>query len=214
MMSRDDEKWTGLTMKEKELTAIGAAIASNCVPCIEYHIPQARKAGLSDSQIREAIELADKVRRVPAVKVLQTANSLLEVKNTLEPGPGDVPCGCSDTKMALEENAGSREQVPHADRVQLDQPGSKEDNGAESESAFSRAGDSTNECSSGKSEEGSQNSADNSGFDRPRMMEMMGECCPEKMKELSSMMADFMDGRGSSEEERSSEASRKTKPAS
>jgi len=66
-----------LSTRERELTAIGAAIGSNCVPCIEYHIPQAKKAGLSDSQLLEAVRLADKVRQVPARNVLETARVLL-----------------------------------------------------------------------------------------------------------------------------------------
>jgi 4-carboxymuconolactone decarboxylase len=66
-----------LSKRDRELAAIGAAIASNCIPCIEYHIPQARKAGLSDAQILEAVRLADKVRQVPARKVLQAASALL-----------------------------------------------------------------------------------------------------------------------------------------
>ncbi len=66
-----------LTNAERELVALGAALGSNCVPCIEYHIPEARKAGLSDRQINEAIHLADKVRQVPARKVLAAAVSML-----------------------------------------------------------------------------------------------------------------------------------------
>lgn len=66
-----------LTSKERELVALGAALGSNCVPCIEYHIPEARTAGLSDRQIDEAIQLADKVRQVPARKVLATARAML-----------------------------------------------------------------------------------------------------------------------------------------
>ena len=66
-----------LSDRDRELVAIGAAIASNCVPCIEYHIPAARNAGLDEVEIREAISLADKVKRVPARKVLETAKSLL-----------------------------------------------------------------------------------------------------------------------------------------
>jgi AhpD family alkylhydroperoxidase len=62
-----------LTARERELVALGAALGSNCVPCIEYHVPEARKAGLTDRQIREAIHLADKVRQVPARKVLDVA---------------------------------------------------------------------------------------------------------------------------------------------
>jgi AhpD family alkylhydroperoxidase len=65
-----------LSLKEKELVAIGAALASNCIPCIEYHIPAALKAGLTDNQIKEAIEIANKVRNVPSAKVLEVALSL------------------------------------------------------------------------------------------------------------------------------------------
>ncbi|WP_036520598.1 carboxymuconolactone decarboxylase family protein [Nitrincola sp. A-D6] len=66
-----------LNSRETELVALGAALGSNCVPCIEYHIPQARKAGLTDQEIHDVILLADKVRQVPAKKVLETAKNLL-----------------------------------------------------------------------------------------------------------------------------------------
>ncbi len=66
-----------LSPRERELVALGAAMGSNCVPCIEYHIPEARKAGLADTQISEAIRLADKVRQVPARKVLDAAVKML-----------------------------------------------------------------------------------------------------------------------------------------
>lgn len=62
-----------LTPRESELVSLAAALAANCVPCIEVHIPKARAAGLSDAEIRAAIELADTVRQVPARKVLDTA---------------------------------------------------------------------------------------------------------------------------------------------
>ncbi len=66
-----------LSRAERELVALGAARGSNCVPCIEYHIPEARKAGLTDLQIKEAIRLADKIRQVSAGKVLTVAISML-----------------------------------------------------------------------------------------------------------------------------------------
>ncbi len=72
-----------LTTTERELVALGAALGSNCLPCIEYHIPEARKAGLSNRQINEAIHLADKVRQVPAQKVLAAALGMLP-----QAGPG------------------------------------------------------------------------------------------------------------------------------
>ncbi len=81
-----------LTNAERELVALGAALGSNCVPCIEYHVPQARKAGLTDPQIHEAILLADKVRQVPARKVLAAATALVR---DLGPAGGgeESPCG-------------------------------------------------------------------------------------------------------------------------
>lgn len=66
-----------LTPREREFVALGAALASNCVPCIEYHIKEARTVGLTDTEISAAIQLADYVRRVPATKVLDVASRLL-----------------------------------------------------------------------------------------------------------------------------------------
>ncbi|NIS61326.1 MAG: carboxymuconolactone decarboxylase family protein, partial [Proteobacteria bacterium] len=34
----------GLNRRERELAALGAAVSSNCISCIEYHIPEARWA--------------------------------------------------------------------------------------------------------------------------------------------------------------------------
>jgi AhpD family alkylhydroperoxidase len=66
-----------LTLLERELVALGCAMGSNCVPCIEHHIPEAKSAGLTDPQIAEAIRLADRVRQVPPRKTLQAALKLL-----------------------------------------------------------------------------------------------------------------------------------------
>lgn len=66
-----------LSKKERELVALGAAIASNCVPCAESHIDEGRRVGLTDSQIVEAVRLADKVCQVPARKVRKVALALL-----------------------------------------------------------------------------------------------------------------------------------------
>ncbi len=89
-----------LNLRENELVALGAAIASNCVPCIEYHIPAARKAGLTDAQILEAVLLADKIKQVPARKVLDAAKDLLNQAANVCATPG---CGCG-TVMEQEAN--------------------------------------------------------------------------------------------------------------
>ena len=84
-----------LTIRESELVALGAALGSNCVPCIEHHIPQARKAGLSDQEIFAAVQQADKVRQVPARKVLETAmNQLAQPAAEACSTGGSEGCGC------------------------------------------------------------------------------------------------------------------------
>lgn len=64
---------TILCPREVELVVIGAAIASNCIKCVEHHILEARKIGLTEQEIRAVVELADQVRAVPAAAVLESA---------------------------------------------------------------------------------------------------------------------------------------------
>ncbi len=79
-----------LTSRERELVALGAAMGSNCVPCVEYHIRESQRTGLTDLEISAAIELADKVRQVPARKVREAAEKLVSKASgcTEESGKG------------------------------------------------------------------------------------------------------------------------------
>ena len=88
-----------LSKKEREFVALGASLGSNCVPCIIYHIKESRKNGISDEQIREAVKTADKVRKVPAEKVLNTAYAKLEKEaetSTKKTGDKTSDCGCKN----------------------------------------------------------------------------------------------------------------------
>lgn len=46
----------------KKLIAIGASLAANCHPCLEYHIGRALESGIERKEIQEAIDVARKVR--------------------------------------------------------------------------------------------------------------------------------------------------------
>jgi 4-carboxymuconolactone decarboxylase len=86
-----------LGKREQTLVSLGAAVASNCLPCIEFHIPEAKRAGLSDIQINEALRVADRVRRVPARMVLQTALARIgESPNGSDEASG-AGCGCDES---------------------------------------------------------------------------------------------------------------------
>ena len=79
-----------LTARERQLVSLGAALGSNCVPCVQSLVPAAKRAGLTEPQIAEAIRLADQVRRVPARKVIEAAIELLPQEvTTLKPGLDD-----------------------------------------------------------------------------------------------------------------------------
>jgi 4-carboxymuconolactone decarboxylase len=91
-----------LSDREQELVALGAAIASNCVPCIEFHIPEAKQKGLSDRQIKEAIQVADKVRRVPARMVLQTA--LAKINEGSMEAASEAGCGCEESRQGADSD--------------------------------------------------------------------------------------------------------------
>lgn len=84
-------------LNERELTLVGlgAALASNCVPCIESLIPRARRAGWSEAQIKEAVQIADRVRRVPARAVMQAAMACVRGEAIDGVEPVASGCGCA-----------------------------------------------------------------------------------------------------------------------
>ena len=99
-----------LSPRERELVALGAAMGSNCVPCVEYHIPEARKVGLTDSEIHEAIRIADKVRQVPARKVLQTSLKLLPTALNSKETATVNGCGCDTAAKSAKDDGGKTPQ--------------------------------------------------------------------------------------------------------
>ena len=52
-----------ITVKEKELAAVGISVASGCKPCTNYHVKEVRKAGASDEEIKQAVADALSVRK-------------------------------------------------------------------------------------------------------------------------------------------------------
>jgi 4-carboxymuconolactone decarboxylase len=100
-----------LTPRERELVSLGAAMGSNCVPCVEYHIAESRKIGLSDPEIHAAIQHADKIRQVPARKTLQAALQLLQsaTENVRDARAVDG-CGCSPATEGTQAEANKTAQ--------------------------------------------------------------------------------------------------------
>ena len=91
-----------LNNRERSLVALGAALASNCVPCIEYHVPGAKRVGLSDREINEALRIADKVRQVPARTVLEAAQARIDISSYGSADTVGRGCGCSESNTHSE----------------------------------------------------------------------------------------------------------------
>ena len=67
-----------LNRREQLFVALGAAIGSNCVPCVEKILPKAKAAGIENRELRLALNVADHVRQKPAAKVLSTAKAIVD----------------------------------------------------------------------------------------------------------------------------------------
>jgi AhpD family alkylhydroperoxidase len=81
-----------------ELVAVGAAIASNCEPCLEHHVGKARELGVPDEDIVRAVQTARVVKAAPARNVARLAGELLHngapLSDVTGP-PDDSPCSSS-----------------------------------------------------------------------------------------------------------------------
>src|SRR5574341_749358 len=95
-----------LDTKAEELIAIGAALAANCEPCLQYHVRRATEAGCTREAMRRAVEIAQDVKDTPARLLANLAGRLLGSS----PGAprGDGPCEETGTRQGS-----PRESVDH-----------------------------------------------------------------------------------------------------
>ena len=73
-----------LDEKTKELVAVGAAVAGNCLPCLMHHFNKCKGLGISYEDIAEAIEMAKTVKEVPIKKISELALQLLAKEGVVE----------------------------------------------------------------------------------------------------------------------------------
>ena len=52
-----------LDNRVRELISVGASVAANCQPCLEYHVQKAGENGADELQIARAIEVGKMVRK-------------------------------------------------------------------------------------------------------------------------------------------------------
>lgn len=66
--------------KTKELVAIAASVAGRCQPCFRHHLTKARELGISEDDIREAVDLAERIGNAGGQRMDEFVKSLLEAE--------------------------------------------------------------------------------------------------------------------------------------
>lgn len=80
-----------ITVKEKELTAVGISVAAGCKPCADHHIKAVRKTGASDEEIKQAVAHAVAVReRARRIMQAHALAQLGEAGHSGEPVPSEA----------------------------------------------------------------------------------------------------------------------------
>lgn len=88
----------------RELVAIGAAIAANCEPCLKHHFNEARKLGVSKTDMAQAVEMGAKVKDSPHQAILRLADKLTGAALS---NPNPEPDACCGPKTE-EDKSGSK----------------------------------------------------------------------------------------------------------
>jgi len=65
-----------LSERELEMVAIGAAIAGNCISCLEWHYAKCIEIGFTKEEMQEAFARAKIVKEMPNKKIYETARKL------------------------------------------------------------------------------------------------------------------------------------------
>src|SRR5512137_2292344 len=65
-----------LDERTRKLIAVGASVACNCHPCLEYHLGQAQDMGIEAKLLEEAIEAGKAVRSGAALSMDRLATKL------------------------------------------------------------------------------------------------------------------------------------------
>lgn len=80
-----------ITAREKELSAVGISVAAGCKPCTSFHVKAARKAGASDDEIGQSVDVALSVRAL-ATDVMRN-HALSRLRSTKSVVNPDIPKG-------------------------------------------------------------------------------------------------------------------------
>lgn len=85
-----------------ELIALGAAIAAGCEPCFKFHYDKARKLGVDNQAMQQAVEIGDMVKQASAKNMLELAGRILD-----KPSADSTASACCGGSSSAEKPAES-----------------------------------------------------------------------------------------------------------
>ena len=64
--------------RTKELVAIAASVAGCCQPCFRHHLTKAKELGIDEEDIREAVDLAERIGKAGGQRMNEFVGELLK----------------------------------------------------------------------------------------------------------------------------------------
>ncbi len=88
-----------LSNRETALISIGVSVGVNCMPCLQHCVAEARKLGITEQEMRDAVNVGKVVRSGAINKMNRYIDGLLEdAAAVFEPAESDCGCGCAGTE--------------------------------------------------------------------------------------------------------------------
>jgi len=75
--------------KTKELIAIGASISGHCQPCLTHHVDAAKRLGISDDEIKEAVAVGKMVQKGAMAAMNKFAQAMMDGSAVESPQEGE-----------------------------------------------------------------------------------------------------------------------------
>lgn len=97
-------KIDAISEQNAELIAIGAAIAAGCEPCFKFHYDKARKLGVANETMMEAVNIGYTVKQAAGKNMLALADRILGSESTEK--AASSCCGGSSADQPKEETGG------------------------------------------------------------------------------------------------------------
>ena len=80
--------------KTSVLISVGAAVASNCIPCFEHIYYNSRSMDISWDEIQQAVEIGEKIKNGSALALKSVVADIQKGEHDLS-GAEYCPCSCS-----------------------------------------------------------------------------------------------------------------------